>query len=357
MKHQFSLALVASLLLASVSGCNTGEASPPAEEQAPVAAALPVEVATPAVEDVFATYETTAKIAADSEAPVVARAEGQIVEILVEEGDAVTAGQLLARLDGDRTRLQMLQAEANLEKATRAYDRQINLRERGLVSAASLESLKFDVESLTATHALAKLNYEYTMIRAPIAGVIASRDVKMGAHVNVNDSLFKVTDTTTLVAYLRIPQTELSKFSTGQLAGVRVDSLPGTTFTATIARISPTIDSRNGTFRATAYLKNSDRELAPGMFGRFSIAYEKHENALLVPKAAIVFEDSENVVYVVEDGAALRRPVTLGIESLDRIEILGGLGADEKVVVTGQAGLRDGAKVLAYAPDSSLAAG
>jgi membrane fusion protein (multidrug efflux system) len=104
-------------------------------------------------------------------------------------------------------------------------------------------------------------------------------------------------------------------------------------------------------------MNNSGGELAPGMFGRFSIAYEKHSDALLIPRTAVIFEDSENVVYVVQDETAVRRPVSLGIESLGMIEILGGLESDELVIVTGQTGLRDGSKVLAYAPATSLAAG
>lgn len=356
MKYPSGFTVVACLLAASLSGCNAGEASVAAETES-VAAPLPVAVVTPEIADIFATYETTAKIEADAEAPVIARAEGQIVEILVEEGDVVSQGQLLARLDGDRNRLQMLQARANLEKASRAYDRQINLRERGLVSVASLEGLKFDVELLTATYELSKLNYEYTLVRAPIDGVVASRVVKTGAHINTGDQLFGIVDTSKLVAYLKIPQTELSKFSEGHRATLHVDSIQGVPFEARIERISPTIDPRNGTFRATAYMKNADGDLAPGMFGRFSIAYEKHSNALLVPKSAVVYEDSENVVYVVTNGEAARRPVSLGIESMGNVEILDGLTSDEQVVVSGQTGLRDGSKVLAYAPETSLAAG
>ncbi|MEQ9561428.1 MAG: efflux RND transporter periplasmic adaptor subunit, partial [Woeseiaceae bacterium] len=285
MTYRSAIAVLATLSVAFLSGCNTGEANIGSEPEL-AAAPLPVEIATPEVADIYATYETTAKIEADAEAPVIARAEGQIIDILVEEGDAVSAGQVLARLDGERNRLQMLQAKANLEKATRAYDRQVNLREKGLVSVASLEGLKFDVELLTATYELSKLNYEYTMVRAPISGVIATRLVKTGSHINNGDQLFAISDTSKLVAYLKIPQTELAKFSAGDRAEVQVDSMHGVTFDATIARISPTIDARNGTFRATAYMNNDGGELAPGMFGRFSIAYEKHSDALLVPRTA-----------------------------------------------------------------------
>ncbi|MDH4048149.1 MAG: efflux RND transporter periplasmic adaptor subunit [Gammaproteobacteria bacterium] len=357
MKLNSGLALLASLSIALISGCGTGEASLSDAASADSITPMPVVVAAPRIADVFATYETTAKIAADAEAPVVARAEGQIVDILVEEGDLVSAGQILARLDGDRARLRMLQAKANLEKASGEYERQLSLHNRGLVSAAAFESLKYDVESLRAGYDLSQLNYEYTIIRAPINGVIALRIVKDGTHINFGDELFKITDTSMLVAYLKIPQTELAKIAPGQHAGVRVDSVPDAVFDATIARISPTIDTRNGTFRATAYLKNKDRKLAPGMFGRFSVAYEKHVDALLVPKDAVVKEDNENVVYIVQDGAAVRRPVSLGIESLGMIEIVGGLSDKEQVIVGGQTGLKDGSKVLADTRTAKVSAG
>jgi membrane fusion protein (multidrug efflux system) len=349
MNHKAGLVVIATFSFAFLSACGTGEASLSNVPEAPAASPLPVEIASPLVADIYATHDTTAKIGADAEAPVVSRAEGQIVEILVEEGDSVSAGQLLARLDGDRARLQMLQAQVNLEKATREHERQISLSNRGLVSVASLEALKYDMQSLQATYELRKLNYEYTLIRAPIAGVIASRDIKNGAHVKVNDTVFTISNTGTLVAYLKIPQTELGKISAGQKANLRVDSMPGEVYEANIARISPTIDARNGTFRATAYIDNSGRDLAPGMFGRFIISYEKHADALLVPKSAVVQEDNENVIYVVEDGAAVRRHVETGIESGTMIEILGGLAAADQVVVTGQTGLRDGSRVLASA--------
>jgi membrane fusion protein (multidrug efflux system) len=349
MKYQTGIVACVPLLFLFLSACGTGAASVSSEQELLAATPLPVEVATPSVADIFATYESTAKIAADAEAPVIARAEGQIVEIVVEEGDLVSAGQLLARLDGDRSRLQMIQAKINLEKATREHERQTSLRERGLVSAASLETLQYEVASLQATYDLRRLNYEYTMIKAPIAGVVASRDVKSGAHVKMNDAVFSIANTERLVAHLKIPQTELSKFSAGHRASVRVDYMPDVTFDAQIARISPTIDPRTGTFRATVYIDNANRDLAPGMFGRFSVAYEKHSAALLVPKDAIVSEDNEKVVYVVENGAALRRPVTTGIESSDMIEILEGLTPDEQVIISGQTGLRDGSKVLASA--------
>ena len=123
--------------------------------------------------------------------------------------------------------------------------------------------------------------------------------------------------------------------------------MPGELFDAEIVRISPTIDVRNGTFRATAFIDNSSGALAPGMFARFTIAYEMHADALVIPRRALVEEDSQVAVYVVIDGAVERRAIEIGIESDGVVEILGGLDGDEEIVVVGQSGLRDGSKVLA----------
>ena len=128
---------------------------------------------------------------------------------------------------------------------------------------------------------------------------------------------------------------------------VTVASMPDTRFDATIIRISPTIDISNGTFRATALIKNADGELAPGMFGRFTIAYETHEGVMTIPVAALLDEDNETSVYVVKDGEVLRRQIEVGIEEDGQLEILSGLQDDEQVVVAGHSGLRDGSRVLA----------
>ena len=345
-KIRSGLTLPALLPIALLAGCGAGEASL-ANSSEDSLTALPVEVVLPETTDIFETFDTTATMASDAEAPVLARAAGEVVEILVEEGDRVEEGQILARLDGERLRLQMLQAKASLDMTSREYQRFVSLRERGLVSASAVENLKFDVDALTATYQLMHLNYGYTNIRAPISGVIASRDVKHGTHVESGAPAFRITETSRLVAYLHIPQIELARIETGDEAVVQVDAMPGHEFRASLARISPTIDTRNGTFRATVYIDNRDGLLAPGMFSRFSIACEKHADALVVPSSALVQEDGDFVIYVVNDGVAVRRKVAVGIESGGLTEILEGLDANDSVVVTGQASLRDGSKVLA----------
>ena len=346
-RHATTATLMLSLTAALASGCGVGEASVASDSEIEAATPIPVETALPSRADILATYEATTTIASDADAPVVAKVGGEVVSLLVEEGDRVSRGEVLAELDGERLRLEMLSAKANLDQVHSEYERYSDLAARGLVSEAMFESMKYDLEALEAAYNLARLNYEYSKIRAPIDGVVSSREVKLGQSIDVSDVAFRITDTGELLAYLQIPQAELGKFSAGQLATLTVDAMPDTSYNATIARISPTIDMRNGTFRATAFIDNRSGDLAPGMFARFSIAYEKHADALLIPRAALIEEDDQTSVYVVADGSVSRRTIQVGIESDNLVEVVGGLAGDEEIVVTGQSSLRDGSKVLA----------
>ncbi len=332
---------------AGLAACGVGEASTPSALEQASASPVPVEVAVADRGDIFATYEATSTIASDADAPVPARVAGDVVAILVEEGDTVVQGEILARLDGERLRLEMLAAQANLERVRGEYDRLADLHQRNLVSAAMYDGLRFDVEALEAAYQLAKLNYEYASIRAPISGIVSARDIKLGQNLDAGDIAFRITDNRELIAHLQIPQTELSKFRSGHTATLRVDSMPAATFDATIIRISPTIDARSGTFRATAFIDNTDQSLAPGMFARFTIAYEKHEDVVIIPSEAVVVEDSETSVYVVANGEVDKRTVKIGVRSNGHVEVLSGLDGEETVVVVGQSSLREGSKVLA----------
>jgi membrane fusion protein (multidrug efflux system) len=330
---------------AQLAGCGVGEASM-ADEAASVAA-VPVEVARPYRADIHATYEATATITTDADAPVVARIAGEIVALHVEEGDFVEEGEVLATLDGERLRLEMLAALADLQQAQAEDERNVDLAERGLISAAAFDNLQYDLEALEATYELKRLMHGYSKIRAPISGVVAAREVKPGQHLAVDDVAFRITDPSELIAHLQIPQAELKKFAAGHTATVEVAAMPEHAFPAKIERISPTIDTRNGTFRATAIIDNAAGELAPGMFGRFTVAWEEHESALVIPAAALVDEDEESAVYVVNDDQVVRRSIETGIETGGMVEILGGLDEQDVVVTVGHSGLRDGSKVLA----------
>ncbi len=132
--------------------------------------------------EMVAVYSGTAPIEAHDEAVVVAKVGGEVRQIYVEEGDTVKAGQVLARLDGDRLRLEVAESEAKLRKLERDYTRFKELSQKGLVAKNELENAKFDLDALRACYDRARLELSYTEIRAPIAGVVSAREHQGRQH-------------------------------------------------------------------------------------------------------------------------------------------------------------------------------
>ena len=331
-------AIAAAMLLAACresegEAADTGETPP-----------IPVESARAARGDIQAMWSGTAPIEAYAEAQVVAKVGGEIREILAEEGDEVRKGQLLLRLDGERFRFEAQQAEANLQKLKRDYRRHLDLKEKSLISEGDFERIQYEMEALQATWELARLELSYTEIRAPIDGVVAQRHVKVGNTIEANTPVFLITSLEPLIAYLHVPEREYRRIRAGQSATIVADALPGAAFAGTVARVSPIVDPLTGTFKIAVEVNDAER-LKPGMFGRVSIVYDSREDALRIPRSAIVEHRGQATVFVVEDAMAHRRVVQTGYTDAGWVEITDGLSDEDRVVVVGQAGLRDGAPV------------
>ncbi|MBT8106461.1 MAG: efflux RND transporter periplasmic adaptor subunit [Woeseiaceae bacterium] len=312
------------------------------EESAPV----PVETTMPVRGDVYAMYSGTAPIEAYAEADVIAKVEGEVRALLAEEGDEVDAGQVLARLDGDRLRLELNQSRANLAKLQRDFERNKELREKGLLSEGEFEKLRYDLEAFEASYNLARLELDYTRIRAPIDGVVSERYIKLGNTIRVGDPAYRVTSLDPLVTYLHIPEREFQRIAPGQPVAIEIDALPGEPFMATVTRVSPVVDPVTGTFKTTIEMRDEQRRIKPGMFGRMNIIYDRHENVLQIPRAAIFDERGEESVYVIEDDKAIRRPVQTGFGQNGMVEITAGLADADAVVTVGHVGLKNEATVI-----------
>jgi membrane fusion protein (multidrug efflux system) len=326
-------------------GCSNGKARDKGKDAAATDAAVPVEVQALRHAPIVAVYSGTAPIEAHEEAEVVAKVGGEVRQLYAEEGDSVRAGQLLARLDGDRLRLEMAQIDANLRKLERDYTRQLELSEKGLVAKGTAENAKFDLDALRASYDRARLELSYTEIRAPIDGVVSARYIKVGNTIAPSAPTFHVTNMDPLVAYVHIPEKEFRKLAPQQAADVLVDALGSERFAGVISRISPTVDPKTGTFRARVEVKDPTRRLKPGMFARVNIVYERRENALQLPRSAIVDSDGSLSVFVVNGDKAEQRAVSTGLASNGWVEVVEGLRGDERVVVVGQAGLKTGTAV------------
>ena len=258
----------------------------------------------------------------------------------------VSKNQILATLDGDRLRLELSESQARLRKLQRDYQRNKELQGRGLLSEGDFERLQYDLEALQASYNLASLELAYTQIRAPIAGVISERYLKLGNTIKTGDPVFRVTSFDSLVAYLYVPEREFRQITAGQPVQIQIDALPGEPIIAAVTRISPVVDPDTGTFKITIELDGSEQRIKPGMFGRLQIIYDKHENVLQIPRSAIIESVGETSVFVVEDGIGIRKPVVTGFSNKGMLEITSGLTDVENVITVGHVGLKNEAKVV-----------
>jgi len=342
--HEFRRAwLLAVLAAVAIAGCNKGDDQ--SDQDKDEAAAIPVETVKPMRADIDAKYSGTAPIEAYADATVIAKVGGEVREILVEEGDDVTRGQVMARLDGDRLRLEKNQAEANLRKAERDFQRNLDIKDRGLISEGDFEKLQFEMEALKATYDLAALELDYTEIKAPIDGVVAERFIKIGNTIEVNEQIFQVTSLEPLVSYLFIPEREYRRIDPGQPVTIGIDALQGLSFDASVARVSPIVDPVTGTFKITIEVTDDSRRLKPGMFGRINIVYDSREMVLQIPRNAVIEEGGETAVFVVADDVAEKRVIRTGYSDAGNVEVLDGLADDDEVVIVGQMNLKPGSKV------------
>jgi len=276
---------------------------------------------------------------------VVRQFTGVVLEINAEEGDFVEAGQVLARVETDRYRLQVEKANAALKRLQTDYQRKKELFDKELVSADDFERVSAELQAQKAAYELAQLDLEYTSIRAPISGYVSQRLVRAGNLVKLHEPVYRITSYDPLLAVLHVPERELSVLRLGLEVSMLLDAWPGNVFKGEVIRISPVVDPGTGTFRVTAQITDHGNKLKPGLFGRVEVLYDLHEDVPVIPRSAVITEDDHNHVFVVDSGNVNRRSVKLGYEREGLIEVLTGVAAGEVVVTAGKGSLSDGTRV------------
>ena len=306
--------------------------------------AIPVEVMAAAKRPIAASYTGTAPLEAHGESQVVAKTSGVALQVLVQEGQVVKAGQVLVRLDASRAALQAAQTDAQMRKLEANYQRSVTLAEQKLISANDIDTIRYDLENARAANRLANLELSYANVVAPISGVVAERKIKNGNFVQINTPIFRIVDNSRLEATLNVPEREVATLQQGLAVDLAVDALPGKKFKGTIDRIAPVIDAGSGTFRVICAFEGGGA-LEPGMFGRIRIDYDQRTDALVVPRVALLEDEGDPAVYAVKAGKAVRVPVKLGYLDGQWAEVRQGLKVGDQVVTAGKVALREGSPV------------
>lgn len=325
-----------------------GEKGKPAE---PVAA--PVEVAILARGPMEAVLRYSADLEAEKTVPVHSQSPQarRVVQLLVEEGTRVGRGQLLAKLQDDEQRHGMARAQGNLGKARADFERQQRLFEQNLISEQVFTEAKHELEQLEIELADVRQAWGYTEVRAPIAGTVTMRSVKVGDQVTMDHALFEIVDFDTLVALVYVPERELARVRPGQPVRLVSQAVPGVTFPGSVDRVAPVVDPKSGTVKVTVRVPHQPG-LLPGMFLDVQLVTAVREEALLLPKRALLVDQDQAWVYRLKaDDTVERLLVHPVLEDATNVEVrsapgeAAALSPGDRVVVAGQAGLKPGAKV------------
>ena len=305
--------------------------------------AVPVEVAALGHGEIEAVLRLSSNLEAEAEVQVFAEAPRRVTQLLVEEGTPVRKGRVLIQLQDDEQKSAVAKAEIELKESERDYDRAKELYEQKLVTEETFTEAGYKVERNRLALADARRELGYTQVRAPIAGVVTERLVNLGDQVTVNQPLFRIVDFDSIVARIYVPEKDLVRLAEGQPARLKADALGGQSFTGSIDRISPVVDPSTGTIKVTVATPRQEG-LRPGMYVEVELVTAVHDEALLVPKRALVYDNDQVFVFRMkkdEDRRVERLRVNPLLENTDFIEPAGGLEVGDQLVVAGQSGLKD----------------
>lgn len=352
---------------------------------------VPVEVANVQRADLRRTVLGTTTLVAASQVGVTSEIAGELQQLSVEEGDRVEEGQIIARIVNEDVQITIVEAEQAVRRAQSEVDALTPLFEQGYLARRTYDEAVFQLESAQTSLRRARQTGGAQTVRAPVAGVVVERLVEAGELVVPNQALVEVAEVDRLEAVIAVPERELVALREGQVAEVVIPALGARRAEATVTRLDPTVDPQTGTIRVRLRLADEATEgplrLRPGMFTEVRVVTDVREQALAVPKRAVVYEAGDAWVFVVRDEverpvegsgdddgsgddaeqgddggdgpgdddseprvdpfadltpyAVERVRVELGYEDRDIVEVVDGVTDGDRVVIVGQSGLDD----------------
>jgi RND family efflux transporter MFP subunit len=339
-------------------GCHGGGAAKTAPRLPPL-----VVVAKVAARDVPVEVRAPVDLRPLEQADVGSKTLGYLDAVLVDRGDHVKRGQILAlvrpsdlpdQLAAARGALAQTQSSAALARTNLA--RAKALAPSAVISQQELQQAESQVQSSEAAQEAAQAQISALAVRlgetrigSPLTGVVTQRRLDPGALVGPpgGGAIVTVARTDVLRVFVGVNERELRGLAVGKDAHVELDAMPGRSYGGKVVRLAPSLDPGTRTLDVEVQLPNPTGDLRPGMYGRGAIVVEVHAGALVVPVGAIVLADGKPFVFVLDGDVVRRRAVTTGVDGGDWLEVTAGLVAGQEIVTAGTEGLADGLKVRA----------
>ena len=357
MPKSWRIVVVPTLACAALWSCAKGGAPGPAGGQA--ARALSVRTAPVTARDVVYTILSLGSLEPEELVQITAEVSGAVKEVRFHPGDRVTAETVVARIDPERYRLEAARAEAAHRRAVADWRRaesdlarREELAKDDLVADEELNTSRQEAERLAADAAAAKASLEIAQqnlrrseVRPPRAGEINTRTVDTGQFVQAGTVMATLVDLKRLRLRFKVTESESLKARPGQEVTFRVGSLGDAAFAAKVYHVGDVADTATRQVEILAWVDNPGA-LKPGFFAEVTLATETRQGAIVINEGAIQASERGFVVYVVADGVAQERPVSIGLRTGDgSVEIVSGLAVGEVIVTEGSDRLGNGMPV------------
>lgn len=275
------------------------------------------------------------------EVQLLSEVQGKVVKVNVEKGNEVKEGTLLAQVDNELIRAELIAAEAAYEKAKKDVERYEALIKGNATTDVQVEGARLAYKNAEAQVKALNKRLRNTSITAPISGTVTTRSFEYGSVILPGNPLVQITDISKLKLTIQVPEKDVAKYQVGQTLAVQADVYPGVTFDGKVTMVGVKSDNAHNYPVEILVQNNTKNPLRAGMYGRAGLGYEVKGSALAIPRAALVGSIKNPQVYVVENGKAVLKNIQIGITSDQQIEVVDGLSAGEQVVVSGQINLEN----------------
>ncbi len=305
---------------------------------------VPVEVTLPTVEDLSVELAADGIFFPVKEMFVISETQGRVLEIFKNKGDSVKEGDLIAKVDDELLRIELEATQANIAKLRKDKERLGNLIEGDAAPKNKIEDLELGLLTAEAKEKALKKQIANTSIRAPMTGTLGLRFIERGSVIGPGIQVAQVTNLETLLLMVKVTERDILALRKGQSAQVSVDVHPNRPLAGRVTNIGLRADNAFN-YDVEIETANPGGELRAGMHAKALFTFPAQRSGLTLPRRAIVGSIQDAKVYIVQDSTVALRPIQLGDQRGDKIEVRSGISARDRVVVAGQLNLSEGARV------------
>ncbi|MEH0153481.1 efflux RND transporter periplasmic adaptor subunit [Limibacter armeniacum] len=284
-------------------------------------------------------------VAPDQAVDIKAETAGKVEKIYIDLGDELKRGAVVARIDNRLLSIAASNAKQRLDDAKQNYERYKNLFEGGAATQAQYDQFKLSYENAQNQYAEAKRQLDKSVVTAPFSGVITKKSIDEGAYVNIGGSVARLIDVKHLKVELSVAEKDVYNLKKGDQVTISTSVFPGVTYAGEITFISPQGDDAHNYPVEIAFDNKATNTLKAGTYVNVQFSIASGVEVLQIPRSALIGSIQSAKTYLVKDGVAYLKDITVGRDNGEYLEVVNGLQAGDEVVVTGQINLSDKTKV------------